>query len=148
MAKEAVQVGALPWRPHRGKLEFLLVTSRASRHWLIPKGWPMNGKSNREAALQEAYEEAGIRGVGSAAPIGSYRFLKAMHDGTELPCTMSVFGMSEIVELDAWPEMDQRERRWIAQVDAIEMIYDWSLARFMAEVTRERLTRHEDHPPA
>jgi 8-oxo-dGTP pyrophosphatase MutT (NUDIX family) len=139
--KDALQVAALPWRARRGSLEFLLVTSRASRHWLIPKGWPMLGKSNREAALQEAFEEAGVSGVGSVGPIGSYRFLKAMHDGTELPCVMSVYGMSDVVELDAWPEMEQRERLWVPQIDALDMIFDWSLARFLADLTLDRSKR-------
>lgn len=126
------QVGALPWRRNAGRLEFLMVTSRASKHWLIPKGWPMTGKTDRASALQEAYEEAGIHGTGSKLPLGSYHFQKALYDGTELPCIMSVYGMSDVVELDAWPEMEQRERRWIPQFEAIEMIHDWSLARFLA----------------
>jgi len=135
-----MQVAAVPWRQRNGSLEFLLVTSRASRHWLVPKGWPMFGKSNRDAALQEAFEEAGIRGVGSVNPIGSYHFLKAMHDGSELPCVMSVYGMAEVIELEAWPEMDQRERRWVGQAEALDIIFDWGLARFLAEVTIERLS--------
>ncbi len=138
VVKEGLQVGALPWRVRQRTIEFLLVTSRQSRHWLIPKGWPMPGKSNREAALQEAFEEAGITGVGSAGPIGSYRFQKAMHDGSELPCLMSVYGMSDVHELDAWPEMEQRERLWVPQPEALEMIFDWSLARFLAELSVHR----------
>ncbi len=131
--RDGRQVGALPWRLGGGRrLEFLLVTSRASRHWLIPKGWPMTGQSDRASAMQEAYEEAGIRGTGSTLPLGSYRFQKALFDGTEMPCIMSVYGMSDVVELEAWPEMEQRERRWIAQLEALEMIHDWALARFLA----------------
>lgn len=139
LMKEGLQVAALPWRVRRRQLEFLLVTSRASRHWLIPKGWPMPGKSNREAALQEAFEEAGLHGHGSVGPIGSYHFQKAMHDGTELACIMSVYGMSDVVELDAWPEMEQRERRWMPQAEAIEITFDWNLARFLSDLTADQL---------
>jgi len=99
----------------------------------------MAGKSDRDAALQEAFEEAGIIGSGSVWPIGSYPFSKAMHDGTELQCTMAVFGMADIQELDAWPEMEQRERRWVDQAEAIDMIYDWNLARFVANITLAQL---------
>ncbi len=136
--KLGLQVAALPWRLRGRQLEFLLVTSRASRHWLVPKGWPMPGKSNRDAALQEAFEEAGVRGIGSVGPIGSYPFQKAMHDGSELSCVMSVYGMSEVIELDAWPEMDQRERLWVPQIETVEMIHDWGLARFLASLTLDR----------
>ena len=64
-----------------------------------------------------------------------------MHDGTEMDCEMSVYGMSEVTELDEWPEMDQRERRWIPQTEALELIFDWNLVRFLAEITVERLER-------
>jgi len=54
------QLAALPWRRTGEQLEVLMITSRLSRHWLIPKGWPMKGKTDAEAAAREAYEEAGI----------------------------------------------------------------------------------------
>jgi 8-oxo-dGTP pyrophosphatase MutT (NUDIX family) len=146
LSQEGRQVAALPWRATNGALEFLLVTSRISQHWLIPKGWPMPGKSDRDSALQEAFEEAGIRGVGSRHALGHYPFQKAMHDGSELSCVMSVFGMSGVTELDSWPEMEQRERRWVAQFDAIEMIFDWNLTRFLADITLERLERSRAVP--
>ncbi len=134
-------MAALPWRVASGRLEFLLVTSRISQHWLIPKGWPMPGKSDRDSALQEAFEEAGIRGVGSRHALGRYSFQKALHDGSEMACIMSVFGMSEVAELDSWPEMEQRERRWVPQFEATEMIFDWNLTRFLADITQKRLER-------
>jgi 8-oxo-dGTP pyrophosphatase MutT (NUDIX family) len=135
----ARQVAALPWRLGKeGQLEFLLVTSRVSRHWLMPKGWPIPGKTDVQSALQEAFEEAGIRGTGSKQPLGTYDFVKAMHDGSEMGCEMSVFPMSEIIELEVWPEMDQRERLWVPQVEAIDLVYDWNQAKFLAEVRFDR----------
>ena len=60
---EKLQTGALPWRRAKGdQLEILLVTGRLSGRWIVPKGWPMRGKTMAKAAAQEAYEEAGVRG--------------------------------------------------------------------------------------
>ncbi|MBZ0261802.1 MAG: hypothetical protein K8F90_14530, partial [Hyphomicrobiales bacterium] len=61
IASDSRQYAALPWR-QAPSLELLLITSRETRRWVIPKGWPMPEKSPAESAAQEAYEEAGIRG--------------------------------------------------------------------------------------
>jgi 8-oxo-dGTP pyrophosphatase MutT (NUDIX family) len=100
----------------------------------------MPGKTDLDAALQEAFEEGGIHGIGDTRALGSYRFQKAMHDGSELNCLMSVYGMSEVRELESWPEMDQRERRWVPQADTPEIVFDWNLARFLVEVRFESAT--------
>ncbi len=52
---QRLQVAALPWRENGGELELMLITSRLSRHWLIPKGWPMKRKTPAAAAAQEAF---------------------------------------------------------------------------------------------
>ena len=71
------QTGALPWRKTSGKdLEVLLVTGRRSGVWMIPKGWPIRGKSLAKAAAQEAFEEAGVEGTVDPKPIGSFRHIK------------------------------------------------------------------------
>ena len=43
-------------------MRILLITSRGTRRWVIPKGWPMRGLKPQEAAAVEAAEEAGIVG--------------------------------------------------------------------------------------
>lgn len=70
--KEPVQVAALPYRFIGDELRILLVTSRGTRRWIIPKGWPMKGKKAHRAAEREALEEAGAKGRVSRLPIGSY----------------------------------------------------------------------------
>ena len=130
-----VQLAALAWRvrPDVG-LEVLLVTSRTNKRWLLPKGWPVAGKSDPQSALQEAYEEAGIRGQAAHEPMGSYRFTKLLRDETALACTMVVYGLGEIEELSEWPEMAQRERGWFAQADAVEAVFDPNLRKFLASL--------------
>ena len=65
--------GALPWRiGARGTREVMLLTSRETHRWVIPKGWPMKGRKPAEVASQEAYEEAGLVGrVVGKRPLGS-----------------------------------------------------------------------------
>lgn len=135
VVRKARQVAALPWRlAADGGLEFLLVTSRTSKHWLLPKGWPIPGKSGLESALQEAFEEAGIHATGQDTPIGRYAFIKVLHDATELPCTMAVYAVGSIEELTEWPEKGQRERMWFAQADAVSIAFDFNLSLFLASV--------------
>ena len=111
LTRTAKQVGALPWRLNcDGELEVLLVTSRVSRHLLIPKGWPVPGKNNRQSAVQEVFEEAGVRGRASKKPLGKFIYDKVDLDGST-PCVVSVFSVSKVEELEDWPERDQRARR-------------------------------------
>jgi 8-oxo-dGTP pyrophosphatase MutT (NUDIX family) len=139
VVRKARQVAALPWRlAADGGLEFLLVTSRTSKHWLLPKGWPIPGKSGLESALQEAYEEAGIQAKGPDSPIGRYAFIKVLHDATELPCTMAVYAAGSVEELGEWPEKDQRDRMWFSQSDAVSIAFDFNLSLFLAAVTYDK----------
>lgn len=134
----AKQLAALPWRvSDDGQLEIMMVTSRISRHWLIPKGWPMAGKSDSVAALQEAFEEAGIKGKAASKPIGRYTYVKLMKDGTSVPCIVKVYGMKVIEELAAWPEMAQRERRWFTPEQAAAAVTETGLAQFLASLTMD-----------
>ena len=136
---QAQQVAALPWRRAGGDVEVLLITSRTSRRWLIPKGWPIAGKSAAEAALQEAFEEAGVRGEANVEPIGSYCYDKILKDGTSLLCQVAVYAMDVQQELEDWPELGQRERRWLRLGDASELIHEPQLRRLLEAASCEAL---------
>ena len=78
------QVAAIPVRRRDdGNLEVLLVTSRETRRWIVPKGWPWPEVSDHEAAAAEAWEEAGVRGRILADGLGTYTYDK-QRDGTLL----------------------------------------------------------------
>ncbi|WDR02310.1 NUDIX hydrolase [Devosia algicola] len=129
----AQQLAALPWRKTKsGKIEILMVTSRISQHWLLPKGWPMTGKSLVEAAAQEALEEAGVRGKMHSKPVGKYYYDKLMKDGQAVPCTVDCFALKANKLLDEWPEATQRERRWFTLPDAAAAVYEPDLARMLS----------------
>jgi hypothetical protein len=57
-----IQYGALPYREIKSGVQILLVTSRNTRRWIIPKGWPQSGTPPHRAAAREAFEEAGVVG--------------------------------------------------------------------------------------
>lgn len=134
--QQAQQVAALPWRRcGRDEVEVLLITSRTSRRWLIPKGWPIAGKSAAEAALQEAFEEAGVRGEANLSPVGCYSYDKLLKDGTALPCQVTVYAMNVQKELDDWPELGQRERRWMSLAQARTLIHEPQLQALLAAAT-------------
>jgi 8-oxo-dGTP pyrophosphatase MutT (NUDIX family) len=110
-----LQSGALPWRlKGRKKAEVLLVTGRRSGRWMIPKGWPMPGKSLAESAAQEAFEEAGIEGKLGEAPIGTFRHVKQHLLFGEMEVDILVHPLAVKRELRDWPEKGERSRKWFA----------------------------------
>ncbi|MGZ8998601.1 MAG: NUDIX hydrolase [Allosphingosinicella sp.] len=112
-ARHSLQVGALPYRSTTdGKVEILLVTSRGTGRWIIPKGWPMAGKSLQEAAAIEAWEEAGVRGELSETELGRFVYDKERFLRRPIPCEVVVYALRVREELDDWPERGQRRRKW------------------------------------
>lgn len=120
-----LQVAALCTRGRGEQTEVLLVTSRGTGRWVLPKGWPMRGRSAAQAALQEAWEEAGVRhGHVSDRPIGRYTAEKGLASGLPVPVELLVFAV-EVVELrDDFPEADQRRRVWVGPEDAADMVIE------------------------
>ena len=91
----------------------LLITSRETRRWVIPKGWAEKGVAPHEQAAREAFEEAGLQGEIGVKPIGSYRYLKRLQGGQTVPCRVDVFPLTVDHRLDDWPEKGQREATWL-----------------------------------
>lgn len=117
------QFAALPWRRLAdGQVKVLLITSRETRRWVIPKGWPMPGRTPAEAAAQEAYEEAGAVGALADRPIGAYVYDKRLRDGALQRVEVSVFPLEVLVEQLAFPERAQREKLWLSPSEAAERV--------------------------
>ena len=115
------QFAALPFRRTDG-IEVMLITSRETRRWIIPKGWPMKGRSSFGTAAREALQEAGIRGRISKTPIGSYSYIKRGLGGQRWPCTVHVFPLEVRVEHDRWREKAERTRAWFSYLEAAEAV--------------------------
>lgn len=120
-----LQVAALCLRRGSdGEQEVLLITSRGTGRWILPKGWPIRGLSLAEAAAQEAWEEAGIRGRADPAPIGWFEGWKTTDDGIDLPCTVEVFRVAVEAVADSFPEAGQRDRRWFSAARAADLVQE------------------------
>ena len=137
-----VQTGALPWRVGRKKrIEVLLVTGRRSHRWTIPKGWPMAGKSLAEAAAQEAFEEAGVKGAIDPRPLGSFVHTKQNLPTGDLDVSILVHPMWVEHELSKWPELGQRKRKWFSLKEAASRVDSPELGALImqsAERAKER----------
>ncbi|SEE63617.1 NUDIX domain-containing protein [Rhizobiales bacterium GAS188] len=117
------QYGALPYRLHgSAAVEVLLVTSRVTKRWIIPKGWPIKGLKPGEAAAREAYEEAGVRGhVGRA--IGNYTYDKYSETRqASTPCKVHVFPLAVTRQLKDWPEAKERKAQWYSVAEAASVV--------------------------
>jgi 8-oxo-dGTP pyrophosphatase MutT (NUDIX family) len=121
-----MQYAALPYRDE-GELEVLLVTSRETRRWIIPKGWPMASRHAWESAAREALEEAGVEGAVSHTPVGTYIYDKRLAGGVLVPCSVEVFALKVARQRKQWREKDQRDVRWFPIAEAIEMVQEQSL---------------------
>jgi 8-oxo-dGTP pyrophosphatase MutT (NUDIX family) len=116
------QVAALPWRRGPEGLEIMLVTSRETRRWVIPKGGLMAGLTDAEAAAQEALEEAGIEGEIAAEAIGEFRYLKVLKRRAPRWYRVSVHPLRVERELDTWDEAHERDRAWFGRETAADLV--------------------------
>ena len=126
------QFAALPCRKTKAGLEVMLVTSRDTGRWVLPKGWPMKGLTGAEAAAREAFEEAGLRGKVKGKALGTYAYHKRLADGEALPVTVTVYRLDVARELDTWPEAGQRTRRWFPPAEAASLVEEPDLAALLA----------------
>ncbi|MDR6635428.1 8-oxo-dGTP pyrophosphatase MutT (NUDIX family) [Phyllobacterium sp. 1468] len=130
------QVAALPYRiGDGGQVEILLVTTRRTKRYIFPKGWRMKGRSDAEAAAQEAQEEAGVLGTISKHPIGQYFYWKEL-SRMSIQIRVSVYTLAVVEQLWQWPEQDERTRIWVHPDRAAVMISDRALIPFIKEVQR------------
>src|SRR5208337_2061075 len=120
-----IQYGALPYRfTPTGSLEILLITTKRSKRWIIPKGSPIKGLKPAKSAAREAYEEAGIRGTVEEKSIGSFRFQKTLEGSPNVMCKVRVYPLNVKQQLKAWPEALQRTPRWFDPAEALTAVKD------------------------
>ena len=116
------QYAALPWRYTGAGREVLLISSRDTGRWVIPKGWPIKGLTPAQTAAREAYEEAGLGGQVSKKPIGEFEYGKRMDGGKVLPTKVEVFAFEQMVQHPDWPEQGQRRLQWFSLPEAAEAV--------------------------
>ncbi|MHA6644807.1 NUDIX hydrolase [Mesorhizobium sp. A623] len=129
------QVAAIPYRlDQNGELEVLLITSRETRRFIVPKGWPMKGKSGRKAATIEAAEEAGVVGTMQKAPGGAYSYWKRL-SSSFVRVNVVVYLLSVTEELAGWRERKTRRRAWLAPAEAALLVDEPELATLIRTLT-------------
>ena len=131
--KNREQVAALPFRKSpSGEIEILLITSRETRRFIIPKGWRMKSKKPWQAAAIEARQEAGVKGDVSAKPFGTYTYWKRMARYFQL-IDVEVYPLEVKKESSKWREKDERQRKWLTVADAALLIDEPELVSLVLE---------------
>lgn len=125
------QVAALPFRLRQGAPEVMLITSRETRRWVVPKGWPQKGRAPHAVAAREAYEEAGLVGNIEKRRIGTYRYAKRLSLESTVVCKVSVFQLYVEHELDDFPEKLVRQRCWMTPGEAADRVQERGLSKLL-----------------
>jgi len=132
------QYAALPFRlKPDGGLEVMLITSRSTRRWIIPKGWPMGQRAPHKVAEREAMEEAGVSGRIAKRPLGAYHYDKLLADGSVARCRVEVYALEVRKEKASWPERKRRERRWMGIEEAAGLADDAELVPLILSLRKD-----------
>jgi 8-oxo-dGTP pyrophosphatase MutT (NUDIX family) len=123
----------------RGKPEILLITSRGSGRWIVPKGWPVNGKTPMQGAEIEAWEEAGVRGRIHPDCLGLFHYHKSAGGGPDMPCVAMLYPLEVREIADDFPEAGQRRRKWLRPKKAAALVDEPELAHMIRKFDPARL---------
>ena len=134
VSDKARQVAALPYRTNaNGQVEVMLITSRETRRWVIPKGNCIEGLKPHEAAAEEAFEEAGLTGIGCPTALGSFEYDKRLSRGGLRPTRVQVFPIAVIRQAEVWPELGERECRWFGISEAAAAVDEPELKAMISD---------------
>lgn len=132
---KGLQVAALCYRETPQGKQVLLITSRDTGRWIVPKGWPVDGLDGAGAALQEAWEEAGVSKADvESDPIGYYDYDKRLNNGLSTPVIAQVY-LTRVRNLeDKYPEVKQRKRQWFAPAEAAKLVDEPELREILRDL--------------
>jgi 8-oxo-dGTP pyrophosphatase MutT (NUDIX family) len=116
-----------------GETCVLLLTSRETGRWIIPKGWPVKRLKPWETAAREAYEEAGLLGTVGQDPVGTYLYDKRLDNGRTVVVEVTVFPMAVRQQLEDWPERGERRSRWVTPGQAAMLVEEGGLVDMLLE---------------
>ena len=125
------QFGALCYRVEEGAVQILLITSRSTKRWIVPKGWPEDGLTPAQSAANEAREEAGVTGKVKQRPIGVYSYEKHVENADALPCIVTLYALKVKKQSDSYPEQAERHRQWLSSEEAASLVAEPELARLI-----------------
>lgn len=116
-----------------GQVRVMLVTSRDTRRWVLPKGWVKKRATPHGQAAVEAFEEAGLIGEVQVPSVGSYRYPKYAR-GQAATVHVDVFLLDVEQQCVEWPEKGQREVVWVSPAEAAAMVAERDLATILARL--------------
>jgi len=117
------QAGVIAYRVREGAVEVLLLTSRDTGRWLIPKGNIGGGMTPAQAAKREAFEEGGVKGsIEGKLPLGVYTYFKRLPSGESRAAAVEVYLLKVKEQLKKWPEKGERRLAWVSAIKAISLI--------------------------
>jgi 8-oxo-dGTP pyrophosphatase MutT (NUDIX family) len=125
------QCAAIPYVEVGGAVLVLLITTRGTGRWTVPKGWPKRGMGDAELAAQEAFEEAGVAGEITPKPIGSFEYTKRLHLFAWIRCRVAVYLLRADRQYLSWPEKESRNLRWVAPSMAATMVRERQLSALL-----------------
>lgn len=136
------QFAALCYRARDGfgATEVLLLTSRDTGRWVIPKGWPMGDRPGFEVAEQEAFEEAGVRGTIEQSPLGFFHYEKAMAKGAIIPCRVQVHALEVCFLEEHYKEKHCRTNKWFKCSEAAKRVNEPQLKTLIADFAHRFLS--------
>ncbi|XP_076925827.1 nudix hydrolase 13, mitochondrial-like [Bidens hawaiensis] len=125
--------GCIPYRLVKTedleKIEVLMVSSPNRDDMVFPKGGWESDETVEEAARREALEEAGVRGILKGNALGVWEFRSKSKQeacSEEGGCKGYMFVLEVTEELEAWPEQNNRNRKWMVMEEAFALCrYEW-----------------------
>jgi 8-oxo-dGTP pyrophosphatase MutT (NUDIX family) len=132
-----LQYGVIPYRRAQDGIEILLITSRNTGRWIVPKGWPLARTASRDVARLEAFEEAGLEGTIGKRRFGFFHYHKRLKDGSVILCRVDVFAFEVGRQHENWQEQSERKRRWFDARRAIELVRERELKALIAALARK-----------
>ncbi|MDC7226264.1 MAG: NUDIX domain-containing protein [Spirochaetales bacterium] len=127
------EIGVIPYIERNNSFRFIIVTARKHpNRWIFPKGQPENDKHDREVAINEAFEEAGIIGTIKGKAI------KITHEkmGRRVEYKLYPFKISKICR--RWPEKKVRKRRFIKPEKALKQLEKKTYAAALREFIKKQ----------
>ena len=132
MADSKTRFAALPFRRSHGQWEVLLVTSRRSGRWIVPKGRPIKGCTAARTAKIEAFEEAGVSGAISRRSIGVFEMKSRFARPRTKASRIEVFPLAVSRQHESWQEESLRSRRWMTIGQAMKTVHPEGLCDLLA----------------
>ena len=102
----------------------------------------MESTPDSQAALIEAWEEAGVKRIKSdPTHCGSLSYIKAMNDGTDQPIEMQLFSFETAKLSKNFPERGQRKLRWVGIKTAIRKLKQPELKPILKRLKRQNRSK-------